>query len=94
MEVTMTKQSAASPSLSAAAEAPSQGFVFDVDGTTYTHDRPQITGAEIMALAGIDPAEGLVQCFEDGSQQTVAPDDIIRLVPKPRFRKRPRFKRG
>ncbi len=69
-------------------------FVFDVDGVTYQHDRPRITGAEIMAAAGIDPSVGLVQCFEDGTQQTIGPDDVVKLVPKPQFRKRPRFKRG
>jgi len=71
-----------------------QTWFFDVDGTTYEHDRPKITGAQIMELAGIDPADGLVQCFEDGSQQTVRPEDVVHLVPRPRFRKRPRFKRG
>jgi len=69
-------------------------FVFDVDGVTYSHDRPKITGAEIMELADIDPSVGLIQCFDDGSQQTIQPDDVVKLVPKPQFRKRPRFKRG
>ena len=71
-----------------------QLFVFDVDGVAYHHDRPKITGAEIMAAAGIDVSIGLVQCFEDGTQQTIRPEDVVKLVPKPQFRKRPRFKRG
>lgn len=71
-----------------------QAFVFDVDGDTHKHDRPRISGAEIMELANIDPLVGLIQCFEDGSQKTVDPDDVIKLVPKPQFRRRPRFKRG
>lgn len=71
-----------------------QAFVFDVDGETYKHDRPRISGAEIMELADIDPSVGLIQCFEDGSQQTIDPEEVIKLVPKPQFRRRPRFKRG
>ena len=71
-----------------------RAFVFDVDGITYEYDHPKIAGAEIMALAGIAPSVGLIQCFEDGTQQTIKPDDVVELVPKPRFRKRPRFKRG
>ena len=75
-------------------ESVGQVFVFEVDGVAYHHDRPKITGAEIMAAADIDSSVGLVQCFEDGTQQTIGPDDIVKLVPKPQFRKRPRFKRG
>ncbi|MCH8899414.1 MAG: multiubiquitin domain-containing protein [Acidobacteria bacterium] len=69
-------------------------FVFDVDGTTYTHNRPTITGLEIMDAAGIRPSDGLVQIFEDGTTRSVAPDDEVRLVPDARFKRRPRFKRG
>jgi hypothetical protein len=69
-------------------------FVFDVDDTTYEHDRPTITGAEIMALAGINPSDGLIQILPDGTRKTVDPDDRIQLVPGIQFKRRPRFKRG
>ena len=71
-----------------------QVWVFEVDGTTHQHDHPFITGGEIMNLAGIPQEQGLVLCHEDGTQETIAEDQRVRLVPKPRFRKRPRFKRG
>ena len=32
---------------------PHQVWMFDVDGVTYQHDEPRITGGEIMALAGV-----------------------------------------
>src|SRR5216683_2683592 len=32
---------------------PHQVWTFDVDGVTYQHDEPRITGGEIMALAGV-----------------------------------------
>lgn len=69
-------------------------FVFDVDDITYEHDRPRITGGEIMAMAGISPSDGLIQVLPDGSRKTVAPDEVVRLVPGVQFKRRPRFKRG
>jgi len=71
-----------------------QTWVFDVDGVTYRHNDPFITGGEIMDVAGIPRSQGLVLCHDDGTQETIAEDQRVRLVPKPRFRKRPRFKRG
>jgi Multiubiquitin len=69
-------------------------FVFDVDDATYEHDRPTITGAEIMAIAGISPSDGLIQILPDGTRKTVAPDETVHLVPGAQFKRRPRFKRG
>lgn len=73
---------------------PRQDFVYDVDGTTYHHDRPKITGAEIMLAAGIPSSDGLVQLLQDGSTATVDPDDEVHLVPGAQFKRRPKFKRG
>jgi hypothetical protein len=73
---------------------PRQDFVYDVDGTTYHHDRPKITGAEIMLAAGIPSSDGLVQLLQDGSTATVNPDDEVHLVPGALFKRRPKFKRG
>ncbi len=69
-------------------------YVLEVDGTEYTVDHEDITGAEIMALAGIPPEAGLVQILEDGTQKPVLADEVIELKPGRRFKKRPRFKRG
>jgi hypothetical protein len=69
-------------------------FVFDVDDVTYEYERPIITGAEIMTLAGISPSDGLIQILPDGTRKTVAPDEKVRLVPGIQFKRRPRFKRG
>lgn len=70
------------------------GFVYDVDGVTYRHDRPRITGTEIMAAAEIPISDGLVQLLADGTTVAIGPDDEVRLVPKAQFKRRPRFKRG
>lgn len=71
-----------------------QAFVYDVDGATYEHDRPKITGSEIMAAAGIPLSDGLVQLLPDGTTATVNSDDEVHLVPGTQFKRRPRFKRG
>jgi hypothetical protein len=69
-------------------------FVFEVDDTPYEYDRPTITGAEIMAMAGISPNEGLIQILPDGTRKTITPDETVHLVPGAQFKRRPRFKRG
>lgn len=75
-------------------DAGQASFVFDVDGATFEWNRPKITGQEIMELAGIAPSQGLVLCHDDGSQEGIAADQEVHLVPRPRFKQRPRFKRG
>lgn len=69
-------------------------YTFEVDGKEYRHDEPSITGSEIMDLADISRSDGLVQLLDDGTQRTVAEDEVIELKPGRRFKKRPRFKRG
>lgn len=69
-------------------------FVFEVDGTTYEHDRPKITGGQIMDLAGIPREQGLIQVNPDGTTTSIAADQEVHLVPDARFKRRPRFRRG
>jgi hypothetical protein len=69
-------------------------FVFEVEGIICEWSRPKIRGDEVMELADIPLSEGLVLCHEDGSQEAIAADQEVDLVSRPRFRQRPRFKRG
>jgi hypothetical protein len=69
-------------------------FVYDVDNTTYKYDHPTITGAQVMAAAGINPTEGLIQILPDGTRESVDADDTVHLVSGTQFKRRPRFKRG
>jgi hypothetical protein len=78
-------------------QSPGRGrapFFFEVDDVNYEYDHPLITGAEIMAIAGISPNDGLVQVLPDGSRKTVSPTEEVRLVPGIHFKRRPKFKRG
>jgi hypothetical protein len=69
-------------------------FVFEVEGTTYEHDQPKITGGEIMDIAGIPRSQGLIQVNPDGTTTSIAADAEVHLVPGAQFKRRPRFKRG
>lgn len=69
-------------------------YTFFVDDREFHIEQPTITGAEIMALAGIPLEIGLQLIEEDGIQRPVAPDEVIELKPGRRFKKAPRFKRG
>jgi hypothetical protein len=75
-------------------DPPGGVFAFDVDERTFRHDQPRITGGEIMDLAGIPRAQGLVRLHADGTTTAVAADADVYLVRGLHFRRRPRFKRG
>ncbi len=69
-------------------------YTFFVDGEEFRVDEPKITGGEIMDLAGIPHEVGLLEILEDGTQRSVAVDEVIELKPGRRYKKAPRFKRG
>ena len=70
-------------------------FEFFVDDKPYSWPKPEITGAEVMEVAEIPPADGLLLCLEDGTQRRVKAAEEIKLRGRgPQFRKPPRFKRG
>ncbi len=48
---------------------PHQVWTFDVDGVTYQHDEPRITGGEIMALAGVHPSRFCCSTSRTGSRR-------------------------
>ena len=69
-------------------------FTIFVDGVEFHIEEPTITGGEIMDLAGIPREVGLIMVLEDGTQISVADDEVVELKPGRRFKKAPRFVRG
>jgi hypothetical protein len=69
-------------------------YIFEVDGQEYTIHQETITGGEIMDMAGIPRDVGLLQILADGTQKQVVADEVVKLKPGHRFKKRPRFQRG
>lgn len=82
------------PDDSLVADDPNLKYVYEVDGVLYRYDKSEITGAEIMAAAGIPRSDGLVQILDDGTTKSIGPDDKVHLVQGAQFKRRPRFKRG
>lgn len=75
-------------------DVPHAVYVFDVDEVLYEFSHPTVTGAQVMAAAGIPESEGIIQVHEDGTRETVTPAMIIKLSSGGHFKRRPRFKRG
>jgi hypothetical protein len=88
------QQHPAPPSGPSAPDVPHAVYVFDVDEVTYEFDHPTITGARVMAAAGIPESEGIIQLHEDGTRDTITATTVIQLVSGGHFKRRPRFKRG
>lgn len=65
-----------------------------VDDVEFRFDHTPVTGGEIMDVAGIPHEVGLLLIHEDGTQEQIAADQEIDLMPGRRFKKAPRFKRG
>jgi len=69
-------------------------FTLFVDGQEYHVEKSELTGAEIMDLAGIPREAGLIMVLDDGTQVQVKETEVIELQPGRRFKKAPRFVRG
>jgi hypothetical protein len=69
-------------------------YTFMVDDHEFEVNTTTITGGEIMEKAGIPREVGLLLLLEDGTQRTVAIDEIISVETSHHFKKAPRFKRG
>jgi len=70
-------------------------FTFFVDDKELHTPEPQITGGQIMDMAGIPRSTGLIEIMEDGSQVQINENEVIEFKgPGRRFKKAPRFKRG
>lgn len=70
-------------------------FTFFVDEKEFHTEKSQLTGGEIMDIAGIPRPTGIVQILDDGSQKQIGENEIIEFEgPGRRFKKSPKFKRG
>ncbi len=69
---------------------------FVVDDKKFKTEEFELTGGEIMDIAGIPRSVGLVQILEDGSQKPVEENEVIKFKDDCGncFIKKPQFKRG
>ncbi|MYH24302.1 MAG: hypothetical protein F4156_03680 [Holophagales bacterium] len=71
-----------------------EGFTLIVDNKEYLVKSELLTGREIMKLAGIPFADGLIQLLPDGTQVLIGLDETVDLKQGDHFKRPPRFKRG
>lgn len=70
-------------------------YKFIVDNVEYQTQEKELTGSQIMDIAGIPHEVGIIQILEDGTQLQIGETDIISLKDsKHKFKTAPRFKRG
>lgn len=70
-------------------------FTFFVDGKEFHTDKSELSGGEIMDIAGIPRNVGLQEILDDGSQNPVGENEVIQFEgPGRRLKKAPRFRRG
>ncbi len=73
---------------------PTKQFCVNTEGTEHRWDLPSITAEEIARVGGWDPAQGVVEILADNSERTLAPGEVIYLLPGRAYCRRVRWKRG
>ena len=71
-----------------------QKFFINVEGTEYPWDRSTITVPEIRALGSIPSDQPIVQEAPDGTERTLAEDEVVELKPGHRHGRAAKYKRG
>ena len=71
-----------------------ESYTVFIEGEEYQVDKAELTGGEIMDLADMIHAQGLVYFEEDGTEVEVVEDDVIDISIGSRFKEPPRFVGG
>ncbi len=71
-----------------------QKFFVDIEGTEYPWEKEAITTAEIRALGSLPANLPVVEELPDGTERTLAENEVVELKPGHRFGRAPKFKRG
>ena len=75
-------------------EEPKKRYYIDIEGKEYPWDTETITAGEMRALAKLPADLPLVEEFSNGTEKTLADNDLIVLRPGHRYGRAPKFKRG
>lgn len=74
-EITTSTPGAAGPPK----DRPGRPFTITIDGTEYSTSAHELTGAEILALAGKTPATHRLIKVTGRNQDEIAPDEIVKI---------------
>ena len=66
----------------------------NIEGTEYSWDKETITTQEIRTLGNLPSNLPVVEEFPDGTERTLAENEVIDLKPGHRYGRAPKFKRG
>lgn len=69
-------------------------YYVNIEGVDYPWDKETITVAGIRALKKLPRELPVVEEFPDGTEKTLADNDIVLLKPGHRYGRAPKFKRG
>lgn len=69
-------------------------YYVNIEGTEYQWDKETITVREIRALGNLPQELPVVEEFPDGTEKTLADNDVVLLKPGHRYGRAPKFKRG
>jgi hypothetical protein len=70
-------------------------FQIDIEGTVHDWDKATISAAEIIALGGWAPDQGVVEVnLKTQEERTLAVGEVVELKPGHGFAKKVKFQRG
>lgn len=69
-------------------------FFVNIEGTEYPWDKETITVAEIRVLGNIPSDQQIIQEAPDGTELTLAENEIVTLKPGHRHGRAPKYRRG
>jgi len=71
-----------------------QKFFVNIESVEYPWDREMITVPEIRALGKIAPDQQIIQEAPDGTERTLAENEIVTLEPGHRYGRQAKYRRG
>ena len=70
-------------------------YQIDIEGTLHNWESAMISAAELIALGGWSPDQGVVEVnLKTQEERTLAPDEVVELKPGHGFAKKVKFQRG
>lgn len=82
------------PDVTRSGEHPAHEYFIDIEGREYEWDKPTITVPEIRSLGKIPADQPIVQEAPDGTERTLAENEVVELKPGHRHGRAPKYKRG
>jgi hypothetical protein len=69
-------------------------YYVSIEGTEYPWDKSTITTREIRQLGNLPSELPVVEEFPDGTERTLAEDEVVEIKPGHGYGRAPKFKRG